>query len=66
MDVDILGYGARESIPLVADDVARSGGVGTMSLQRWETLTRQLEEAGMIEPGSVDPKLAFNTRFLPP
>jgi NitT/TauT family transport system substrate-binding protein len=66
MDVEILGFGASESLPLIAGDVARSGGVGAMSLERWETLARQLEEADLIEPGSVDPQAAFTTRFLSP
>ena len=66
MDLEILGFGAAESIPLVVDDVALLGDVGTMSLERWERLCEQLEEAELIEPGSVDPKTAFNTRFLPP
>ena len=66
MGLDILGYGANESVALVQDEVARADGIGTMSLERWETLTHQLEQAELIEPGSVDPATAFTLRYLPP
>ena len=66
MGLDILGYGASESAALVATDVAKADGVGVMALERWQTLASQLEQAGLIEAGSVDPATAFDTRYLPP
>jgi NitT/TauT family transport system substrate-binding protein len=66
MGLDILGYGASKSAALVAADVAKADGVGVMTLQRWQALASQLEEAGLIGAGSVDPATAFDTRYLPP
>ena len=47
-------------------DEARSAGLGTMSLARWQTLTEQLVEAKQLSPGKVDPKNVFTDGFLPP
>ena len=58
--------GASESAALVATAVATADGVGVMALARWQTLASQLEQAGLIEAGSVDPATAFDTRYLPP
>ena len=38
MKMDILEYGAAESRPLVLDQVSLHEGIGTMSLERWQTL----------------------------
>jgi NitT/TauT family transport system substrate-binding protein len=37
----------------------------SMSLERWQTLVRQIEEINDIESGSVDPAQCFTLKFLP-
>jgi NitT/TauT family transport system substrate-binding protein len=55
MSLEALEYGVKALEPLALDDATREHGLGTMSLDRWQTLTRQLEELELIKPGAVDP-----------
>ena len=64
MGLDILDFGARESRPLVLDEVAEKHGIGHMSKERWQTLLDQMIEAELIEPGAIDVDRAFSTNFL--
>jgi NitT/TauT family transport system substrate-binding protein len=64
MGLDILDFGARESRPLVLDEVAEKNGIGHMSLERWQTLRDQMIEAELIQPGAIDVDRAFTTEFL--
>ncbi len=64
MDLETLAFGARASVPLCQPTAATPVGVGSMTAERWQTLTRQMVECGLLEPGAVDPEQAFTTRFL--
>jgi NitT/TauT family transport system substrate-binding protein len=39
--------------------------LGSMTLERWQTLVQQIEEIEDIENGSVRPEECFTTRFVP-
>ena len=57
-----LEFGAAAMAPLckVPDDV----GLCHMTLERWQTLVRQIEEVNDIKPGSVEPEACFTMQFL--
>jgi NitT/TauT family transport system substrate-binding protein len=59
-----LDYGARSLVPLIHGD-DQDAGIGRMTAERWRQLLNQLEETELLEPGSVDPREAFTTEFLP-
>lgn len=61
MDLDLLAYGAEQSKPLV---LTAGHPLGSMTLERWQTLLQQMAEAGLIEAGTVKAEEAFTTRFL--
>ena len=65
MSLDILTFGAAESVPLILDEVALQQGLGHMSVQRWEALLRQMVEADLIPAGAIAATAGFTTRFLP-
>jgi NitT/TauT family transport system substrate-binding protein len=54
MSLEALEFGVKVIEPLAVDDATREHGLGTMSLDRWQTLARQLEELGLLKPGQVD------------
>lgn len=62
MSLAALEYGVNALRPLVLDDVARTEGIGHMTLDRWQTLAEQLEALHIAEPVDVDK--VFTTRFL--
>ncbi|HEV3005378.1 MAG TPA: hypothetical protein VGX78_13010, partial [Pirellulales bacterium] len=64
MSLEALAFGVKALAPLAIDEVAHEQGVGTMSLERWQTLVGQLEELGLIKPGQVETSKTFTTRFL--
>ena len=64
MELDILNFGARESRPLVLDEVAEKHGIGHMRKDRWQILLDQMMEAELIEPGAIDVDRVFSTEFL--
>ena len=65
MGMDILAYGAAESIAMILDPVAQQNGLGRMTLQRWQELLEQMVAAGLIKDGVVDAAAVFTNRFLP-
>ncbi len=65
MNPDILAFGAQELRDMVLTEEARRSAIGIMTEERWNTLTRQLEELELIAPGAVPPADVYTTRFLP-
>lgn len=65
MGMDILAYGAAESIAMILDPVAQQNGPGSMTLERWQELVEQMETVGLIKEGVVDLTAVFTNRFLP-
>ena len=65
MGMDILAYGAAESMDMILDPVAQQNGLGSMTLLRWQELLEQMVAAGLIKEGVVDVTAAFTNRFLP-
>ncbi len=64
MTADILNFGVAAMRPLVADSTAQKLGIGHQSAERWETLLKQLEETGLLEPGKVQASSAYSTQFM--
>lgn len=58
MGLEILAFGTRALKPLCEPNL------GEMTLERWQTLTEQLVEAGALKPGAVNPAKAFDASFL--
>ena len=65
MPVGILEFGARELKPLCQPRDLPPEEIGGMDSERWEMLTRQLVEIGVIDANSVTASQAFTTEFLP-
>lgn len=49
MDADTFRLGAAAQQPLIEDAFAKQHGVGAMSLERWATLGKQLQELGLVD-----------------
>jgi NitT/TauT family transport system substrate-binding protein len=64
MELAVLEFGAKALRALVRTDEAKLSGLGTMSLNRWETLAQQLVEIGQLKEDQIDPVSAFTTRYL--
>ena len=64
MNGKLLEFGAREIEKLSLSPDEDDGGFGAMTLARWTTLVRQLEETELIEAGSVQPDATFTMQFL--
>lgn len=66
MNDKILKYGFDVLKPMVLDEVAQKNGIGTMTLERWQTLLSQLVQLGLIPPNAIKAEEAFsvNSRFL--
>lgn len=65
MDMSALAYGAQAITPLVLTDESRRDGLGTMTLERWQTLAEQLVETKQLAAGKVNAQKAFTVEFLP-
>jgi len=62
MSPEALTYGAEQVAELCRSE---DGGIDfSMSLQRWETLVRQIEEIEEIPASSVDPSDCFTAKFV--
>ncbi|WAS90134.1 ABC transporter substrate-binding protein [Nannocystis punicea] len=57
---EILAKGATALKPLAAPPGAT---IGAMDPARWQALADQLETLGLLTPGAVDPKTAFNSEI---
>jgi len=68
MDADTFRLGAAAQQPLIEDAFAKQSGVGAMSLERWATLGRQLQELGLIgaAPAPRDCFVQVETLQSPP
>ena len=64
MTLAALAYGAEAMRPLC--ESADGKPQCHMTLERWTTLVRQIEELGEIEVGSVAPADCFDVGYLPP
>jgi NitT/TauT family transport system substrate-binding protein len=49
MDADTFAAGAEAQRPLIETDEAKKSGLGVMTLERWETLCKQLVELKVVE-----------------
>lgn len=58
MDAETFRQGAAAQQPLIEDAFAKAHGIGTMSLERWATLAKQLRELGLLDR-DVDPSSCF-------
>jgi len=65
IDLEALAFGAKEIAPLMITDAVSREELGAMTLERWQALERQLVESGQLKAGTVDPRQAFTTEFLP-
>ncbi len=63
MSVEVLdaGYAALRGLCLEDSGEFR----GTMQLERWATLVKQLEELELLDPGKIEPQDLFTSRFVP-
>lgn len=59
-----LEYSATALQPLVFEGDAATHGVGYMSMERWETLNKQLADLGLLK-SPLDVSKVFTTEFLP-
>jgi NitT/TauT family transport system substrate-binding protein len=64
MDLETLAFGAEALRPLCFGDAPGEVALGSMTRERWQTLTEQLIEVGALKPGAADPDEAFTTKFL--
>ena len=64
MSPSALDFGASAMAPLCK--VAAHEPFCSMTLERWQTLVRQIEEVEDIKPGSVKPEECFTSEFLSP
>lgn len=62
MSTAALAYGVEALKPLVLTEPTEA--IGEMTLDRWQTLVRQLEEMELVKPGTVSAEQAFTTKFL--
>jgi NitT/TauT family transport system substrate-binding protein len=65
IDMEVLREGARQSVPLVIDKIARAHGVGHMESARWALLLEQMIACGLIADGALELSGTFTTAFLP-
>lgn len=62
--LESLKFGAEQEEELVFGGDAEAGGFGTMTKERWQTLTDQMVEMGVIEK-AINVDDLFTTEFLP-
>ena len=64
MTAEALEFGSQELRSLALPDGLEIDSVGTMTLQRWETLVRQMDSLDPDAAGRVRPQDCFTTQFL--
>ena len=63
MPLDVLEFGARDLQQLCRPAPTP---IGTMTSERWATLSVQMTDAGSLEPDSVRIETAYSLQFLEP
>lgn len=61
---DFMAWSSEQQVPYIVDENTETEGLGTMSLERWQTLYEQLSELGLPQ-NEQDGTEAFTTEFLP-
>ncbi|HTN76963.1 MAG TPA: ABC transporter permease, partial [Pirellulaceae bacterium] len=65
MTLEALTFGFRALTPLCLPNSAPPESVGRMTPERWQTLTDQLIEIKLLEPGKVRADEAYRLEFMP-
>lgn len=66
MTAEALEYGAQSIKPLCLPDGLPIEKLGTMTMERWKTLTDQFIEIGLAEAGRVKAEAVFDASFVSP
>jgi NitT/TauT family transport system substrate-binding protein len=66
MPLDVLEFGARDLQQLCRPATDVPTPIGTMTSERWATLSAQMTDAGSLEPDSVRIETAYSLQFLEP
>lgn len=59
MSLDILAFGAKEMRPLCVPEGEEGQPFGRMTAERWETLAKQMVDAGVMKAGAVEGREGF-------
>jgi NitT/TauT family transport system substrate-binding protein len=65
MTPEALAFGSAKMKPLVLPNNADPKTLGQMSLERWTTLVKQMDEIDPSAAGMVKPEECFTSEFLP-
>jgi NitT/TauT family transport system substrate-binding protein len=65
LGAEAIARGVEALRPLVADDAARTDGIGSMRADRWTTLVAQMRDMGLIDTAPA-PASLYDARFVPP
>ena len=64
MGLDVLAFGVGALKPLCLPHDFAAERLGTMTAERWQSLTSQMTEIGSLPADSVKPEAAFTLRFV--
>ena len=64
MGLDVLTFGVGALTPLCLPHDFAEERLGTMAIERWQSLVSQMTEIGSLPPGSVKPAAAFTLKFM--
>jgi NitT/TauT family transport system substrate-binding protein len=64
MSPEVLDFGVEALRPLAVTPETPEDALGRMTLDRWSTLLRQMEEIEVVKPGVVAPASLFTDAFL--
>lgn len=64
MTLEVLDFGVKTLRPMCLNTDVTEANVGSMSAERWQTLSDQLVEMGQLEKKNADPTAAYSTKFI--
>ena len=64
MTAEALRFGSMQMKPLAMPEGETPVPLGSMSIERWETLVEQLAELDLVDPAKVSASDCFTTQFL--
>ncbi len=64
MGLDVLTFGVGVLKPLCLPQDFAEERLGTMTIERWQSLVSQMTEIGSLPPDSVKPQAAFTLKFV--